>query len=101
MLLLGILVALSACIRSDYDISKQLRPEFPLRSGSYREIGRGQDAPTWSVISDDSEYTAVSSVRFDDVPAATHRVRFFKVPESARYYVVQRFLKGVEKEEIE
>src|SRR5436190_20179229 len=99
--LIGMLVLLSACFRSDYDVSHQLRPDFPLLPGTYHEVGRDQDAAVWSVTRDDSQYTAVSSLKFEDVPPSTHRLRFFRVPESTRYYVVQRFLKGDEKEEIE
>ncbi len=78
---------LSGCFSSEYDLSQQLKPEFPVTVGEYDN----QKGGSRSVVTRYSDsYVAISPAPEGQTGRPDH-LRFFRVPEFD-YYIVQHWI---------
>ena len=95
---LTLLLVLGGCIQSSHDIAMDnLQPLLPLTPGTYNE---GPDNTAYVMINGDGYMIQEKSKRPTrngkfKIIADTHQVRFFKIPELPRGYIVQKNVENV------
>jgi hypothetical protein len=84
-------ITLAGCFMSGYDLSQQLKPEFPIAGGQYAGSGPGPRSVQVSRAADSYRFTYTS----EDGSENNSHIQFFRVPESSDHYIVQTWTGGL------